>query len=480
MVVNDYNLTMSVLERFRNSKTTSVAIVSSILLIDYLLLFAIVPVIPVFLWKHHQKSLNLSVEISCNKSKIDQSISAITITPFNHNNTIEDNESKNLSKQSMENAYLKTQSVKIAAIIAAKPAVQVIANLLVGPLIDRIGYSVPMFCGVIVICTTATTFGMGQSYAVLLVSAAIQGIGSACAMVGGMAMLMRKYTEDEERGKVIGLSLGAIGIGVIAGPPYGSVMNAFAGKATTFLLLGGIIAAIGIFQVFYNRLKIERKSESEKVTSLRKLLADPYIILAATSLMLVNIGFGIFNSGLPAWLIQRFNSPKWMLGLAFIPVCIGYAVTTNVLSFIPMRNMRWLVALVGTYMSVAACLSLPFSTSFAATIGPTLILGIGYGLIEVNIYPILAILVDTRHKSDYGSVYAIADISICLGFIIGPLLTGSLLQLISFSWVLWMLTIVLFLFAPFLVFLKKPIQGKPDQETESLLNGSVSAKNVEE
>ena len=57
----------------------------------------------------------------------------------------------------MENAYLKTQSVKIAAIIAAKPAVQVIANLLVGPLIDRIGYSVPMFCGVIVICTTATS-----------------------------------------------------------------------------------------------------------------------------------------------------------------------------------------------------------------------------------------------------------------------------------------------------------------------------------
>ena len=57
--------------------------------------------------------------------------------------------------------------------------------------------------------------------------------------------------------------------------------------------------------------------------------------------------------------------------------------------------------------------------SFAATIGPTLILGIGCGLIEVNIYPILAILVDTRHKSDYGSVYAIADISICLGFIIG-------------------------------------------------------------
>ena len=60
---------------------------------------------------------------------------------------------------------------------------------------------------------------MGQSYAVLLVSAAIQGIGSACAMVGGMAMLMRKYTEDEERGKVIGLSLGAIGIGVIGGEP---------------------------------------------------------------------------------------------------------------------------------------------------------------------------------------------------------------------------------------------------------------------
>ena len=62
-----------------------------------------------------------------------------------------------------------------------------------------------------------TAFGLGQSYAALLVSAAIQGIGSACAMAGGMAMLMRKYTEDEERGKVIGIALGAAGIGAIGG-----------------------------------------------------------------------------------------------------------------------------------------------------------------------------------------------------------------------------------------------------------------------
>ena len=49
----------------------------------------------------------------------------------------------------------------------------------------------------------------------LLVSIAIQGIGAACAMAGGMTMLVRKYAEDEERGKVIGIALGAIGIGII-------------------------------------------------------------------------------------------------------------------------------------------------------------------------------------------------------------------------------------------------------------------------
>ncbi|CAK8687969.1 unnamed protein product [Clavelina lepadiformis] len=44
-----------------------------------------------------------------------------------------------------EHAILATQNVHPAAILAVKPAVQSVVNLLSGSLIDRFGYGVPMF-----------------------------------------------------------------------------------------------------------------------------------------------------------------------------------------------------------------------------------------------------------------------------------------------------------------------------------------------
>lgn len=39
--------------------------------------------------------------------------------------------------------------------------------------------------------------------------------------------------------------------------------------------------------------------------------------------------------------------------------------------------------------------------------------------------PIMGHLVDLRHTSVYGSVYAIADVAFCMGFAIGMLLGGE-------------------------------------------------------
>ena len=41
------------------------------------------------------------------------------------------------------------------------------------------------------------------------------------------------------------------------------------------------------------------------------------------------------------------------------------------------------------------------------------------GMIDLSMMPIMGYLVDTRHVSVYGSVYAIADFANCVGFAIG-------------------------------------------------------------
>lgn len=43
------------------------------------------------------------------------------------------------------------------------------------------------------------------------------------------------------------------------------------------------------------------------------------------------------------------------------------------------------------------------------------------GMVDSSMMPIMGYLVDLRHVSVYGSVYAIADVAFCLGFAIGKL-----------------------------------------------------------
>ncbi len=47
------------------------------------------------------------------------------------------------------------------------------------------------------------------------------------------------------------------------------------------------------------------------------------------------------------------------------------------------------------------------------------VLGFGIGMVDSSMMPELGNIVDIRHTSVYGGVYAIGDIAFCLGFAIG-------------------------------------------------------------
>lgn len=56
-------------------------------------------------------------------------------------------------------------------------------------------------------------------------------------------------------------------------------------------------------------------------------------------------------------------------------------------------------------------------------------------MVDASMMPIMGYLVDLRHVSVYGSVYAIADVAFCMGFAIGtdePKLCHSNITLPSF------------------------------------------------
>ncbi|XP_070211475.1 synaptic vesicular amine transporter-like [Littorina saxatilis] len=358
-------------------------------------------------------------------------------------------------------AEMASEDVRVGVLFASKAVVQLLANPFVGPLTSRIGYTIPMFTGFCVMMVSTIIFAFGESYTVLFIARSVQGIGSSCSSVAGMGMLACYYPDDKERGNAMGIALGGLALGVLLGPPFGGVMYEFTGKETPFLILAFLAFADGCLQLIAMRPSV--KPDSQEGPSLKELVKDPYILLAAGSITFANMGIAMMEPSLPIWMYRTMGAPEWQQGIAFLPASLSYMLGTNLFGPLGHKMGRWRSAMVGM-MIIGLCLfAIPFSTNIGHLIAPNFGMGLAIGMVDSSMMPHMGYLVDLRHASVYGSVYAIADVAFCLGFAVGPALSGTIVDKLGFHWMLWIIAIVNLIYAPFLWFLRNP-PGKEEKQ----------------
>ncbi|XP_076033755.1 synaptic vesicular amine transporter-like isoform X2 [Oratosquilla oratoria] len=357
---------------------------------------------------------------------------------------------------------LVKMNVEVGLMFSSKAFVQLITNPFIGPLTHRIGYSIPMFAGFVIMFLSTLIFAFGSSYAVLFIARALQGIGSSCSSVSGMGMLAERYPDDKERGNAMGIALGGLALGVLIGPPFGAFMFQFVGKTAPFLILAVLALGDGLLQLLVLQPAV-LKQEQEAPT-LKELMQDPYIIIAAGAITFANMGIGMLEPSLPLWMMDTMNAPEWQLGVAFLPASISYLIGTNL--FGPLGHLmgRWLAAFLGLIIIGICLIFIPMATTLNHLIGPNAGLGFAIGMVDSSMMPELGYLVDLRHSAVYGSVYSIGDVAFCLGFAIGPALSGSLVQAVGFSWMLYGIAIINFIYAPLMYCLKSPPSKAEEQQ----------------
>ncbi|MED6271240.1 hypothetical protein CHARACLAT_018170 [Characodon lateralis] len=354
-----------------------------------------------------------------------------------------------------DSVFLEEENVRVGLLFASKALVQLLVNPFVGPLTNRIGYHIPMFAGFIIMFVSTIMFAFSGTYALLFFARSLQGIGSSFSSVAGLGMLASVYTDDEERGVAMGIALGGLAMGVLIGAPFGSVMYDFVGKSAPFLILAFLAVFDGALQ-----LCILQPSKicpgSVEGTPLLTLLKDPYILISAGSLCFANMGVAILEPTLPIWMMQTMCSPKWQLGMAFLPASVSYLIGTNLFGVLANKMGRWLCSMVGMFIVGISLLCVPFATSIYGLIGPNGGLGFAIGMVDSSMMAIMAYLVDIRHASVYGSVYAIADVALCMGFAIGPSTGGALVQAVGFPCLMVFIGIINIVYAPLCFILRNP------------------------
>ncbi|XP_022201176.1 synaptic vesicular amine transporter isoform X1 [Nilaparvata lugens] len=458
------------LQRCRESRKLVLFIVAIALLLDNMLLTTVVPIIPEFLYDIQHP----------NESKISESLEhgvPITVAPF-HSNGLNASADDNATSAILSEEILKKnrhkdlihETVAVGMMFASKAFVQLLANPIVGPLTHRIGYSIPMFTGFIIMFLSTIIFAFGRSYSVLFLARALQGIGSSCSSVSGMGMLAERYPDDKERGNAMGIALGGLALGVLIGPPFGGVMYEFVGKSAPFLVLSALALGDGLLQLMLLQPGVVKQEADPP--SLKSLVTDPYILIAAGAITFANTGIAMLEPSLPIWMMDTMGAGRWKQGVTFLPASISYLIGTNLFGPLGHRMGRWLASLLGLIIIGVCLMCIPLAKSLNHLIVPNAGLGFAIGMVDSSMMPELGYLVDIRHSAVYGSVYAIGDVAFCLGFAIGPAMSGTLVNTIGFEWMLFSIAILDFMYAPFLCLLRNP---PTKEEKKSLILGEKSS-----
>ncbi|VDM63077.1 unnamed protein product [Angiostrongylus costaricensis] len=349
---------------------------------------------------------------------------------------------------------LATENVLVGLMFGSKALVQLVANPWIGPLTNKIGYTLPMFAGFVIMFLSTIMFAFGSSYGTLWFARAMQGIGSACTSTSGMGMLAQAYTDDMERGSAMGIALGGLALGVLVGPPYGGVLYEWGGKELPFILLALLALFDGSLQFIVLQPKIDR-GEPEGST-IRQLTKDPYIIVAAGAITIGNLGIAMLEPSLPLWMMETWEAGSLERGAAFLPASISYLVGTNVFGPLAHKIGRWLSALIGLLVIGFCLLSIPSASSISGLVFPLLFMGFSIGMIDASMFPLMGSLVDLRHVGVYGSIYAIADAAFCFAFALGPFFSGPLVKSVGFSTMMYLIAIINFAYAPLMFLLRNP------------------------
>ncbi|XP_076677254.1 synaptic vesicular amine transporter [Andrena cerasifolii] len=358
---------------------------------------------------------------------------------------------------------------RVGLLLSSKALVQLILNPAVGTLTGTLGYTRPLLLGNFSLLLAAMMFAFGQTYEVLFLARSIQGISSACIGVSGMSLVASQYPEEDKRSRIMGFVLGSIALGVLVGYPIGSVLYDLEGKMAPFLLVCCFIVVAICLQIF--TLDIQAKVEpSEQKTSWTHLLSDPQILVIFGAIWCSTSPMAILEPCLPIWLRTHVKPKKWQLGTVFIPDSVGYLVGTNCFGMIAYRYGRSKVAVLAMFVVGVSAILIPSADTMSQLIVPHFGMGLGIGVADAALVPLLASLVD--QNGDYGPVYSIQQVAVSLAYSLGPILGGEMVKAIGFQWVMRIVGLANVAYCPLLIYLtlgrRRPLaqeDEKRDYET---------------
>lgn len=362
------------------------------------------------------------------------------------------------------------QQQMVAVLFSSKALVQLLCNPVCGYLVARLGPRLPLLSGLAVLTASTLCFALSTNYAQLLVARALQGAASASLMTAGMSALMGAYSTTTDRSEACGIAMGGVGVGVTLGPTIGALafVETPVGHALPFLLLATAVAGLFVFALVYTgegSLEIRPRSDSvdhplvKSRSSSEAPRGPPHMLMvfmdstiASVLLCLVaaNSVIAALEPTIPLLLTGRVSGselalPEWSTGLVFMCATVTYGVCSPIVGWLLGRTERstdgWcqcgstVFLMVGMGLVSAALPLIATGMNMAGLwrcIAGLAAVGMGMACVDSAALPLLAATVEAQYGSNaFGAVFALSDMALSLGYLLGPPASAALQRLFA-------------------------------------------------
>lgn len=275
-------------------------------------------------------------------------------------------------------------------IVAAYSFFNLIGNVSGGYLSDKIGRRNILIAGMAVNIVALMTYSLIDSVEALLFLRVIHGF-SAGMLTPVAFSLVADLSRREAMGRSMALTGISIGSAAVLGPALGGIISSLATYQTVYFVLG-CIYIIGILLVIFTIKESMSKEERtfHNVTSYRKLLLRPSLIIAYISSFTLMVANGSLAFGLPikVSLIGLEDHVTGMLLSVFgLTAILVFATRINVI-YSKIKSMK--LVLFGIFIVSMAMVMLHFAPSRSLVLVVMIIYGAGFALIFPSMNKIIA------------------------------------------------------------------------------------------
>ena len=341
----------------------------------------------------------------------------------------------------------------IGLIISAFAAAQLVTQIPMGRLSDRIGRVYLVVFGFGLMAVAATLYHFATSPGQFVVLQALAGVGAGCLWPPLMAMLTDNVGPSE-RGRMMGIFNTVFFLGVGIGPLAGGFIASAFGQDAVFNAWTGV-ALLGALICFATTKESAKEKRAAAADARASAAADAPLIkpglwstFAAGCVVRARGGVctSFNNALLPLYAVALFDATPAMIGSIMFIHGIGLAFFNIPGGMMSDRVGRRLPALVGSLVATAGVLWYSAATGFWALFAAVGLAGAGAAFSTPAVAALTADVCDPRRR---GEAFGYFLTSFNLGMVLGALVFGFVSDILGlwgavFTWGVTSLALSLF------------------------------------